>query len=159
DHESWPCDRRRLVDDLWALGLANLPCLREYDAQAVARARLVGRELDRWRLVFGVALWLEEEHGVSRPFGPAQGRAGAYLRERGDLEWRDPVRVAIRGLQALLQARRNTERLEFTAGQLAGEMNRLTAEDDEVEEDVRLFTPQGVGLLLKRQRFGRPPRS
>src|SRR5262249_51154681 len=25
DPKQWPCDRRRLVDDLWAVGLAHLP--------------------------------------------------------------------------------------------------------------------------------------
>src|SRR5262245_33925433 len=32
DPATWPCERRRLVDDLWALGLANLPALPDFDA-------------------------------------------------------------------------------------------------------------------------------
>jgi len=58
DLDTWPCDRRRLIDDLWALGLQSLPRLRHYDSEAVSRARLAGRNLEPWRAILAVALWL-----------------------------------------------------------------------------------------------------
>ena len=37
DDEAWPHDRRGLIDDLWALGLAHLPELRQYEGPSATR--------------------------------------------------------------------------------------------------------------------------
>jgi hypothetical protein len=68
DQAGWPCERRRLVDDLWALGLANLPLLPAHDKEAAAAARLAGRDLEPWRAVLAVAHWLQERHGAEGLF-------------------------------------------------------------------------------------------
>ena len=46
DPANWPCERRRLIDDLWALGLANLRQLPGYDREAADRSALSGRPLE-----------------------------------------------------------------------------------------------------------------
>ena len=40
------CDRRELIDDLWALAVAHLPELPAYEARVNQRAPLVGRDLE-----------------------------------------------------------------------------------------------------------------
>jgi hypothetical protein len=100
DHSGWPADRRRLVDDLWAVGLTALPELRQYDARAARDSGMVGRELEPWRSIFAVALWLEERHGVAGLFGRMKALAKDYReKERGDLEASDPVRVVQYGYE------------------------------------------------------------
>ena len=68
DHEAWPHDRRRLIDDLWGLALAHLPELREYEHAVNDRARLTGRTLEPWRAILAVALWVDDQdaQGVLR---------------------------------------------------------------------------------------------
>ena len=48
------------MDDLWALGLAHLSTLHEYERAVNEKARLAGRTLEPWRAILAVALWLED---------------------------------------------------------------------------------------------------
>src|SRR5262249_55938193 len=123
DHATWPCDRRRLVDDLWALGLANLPTLRKYDARAAGCAELVGRDLDRWRMILAVALWLEERHGLQGLFQRMTNVAEVCQQERAQTDGADAkVRVLILALQRFLAGRGS---VEFETSQLADVMNEV----------------------------------
>jgi hypothetical protein len=155
DYSVWPCDRRRLVDDLWALGLAHLPALKDCDAQAAGKARLAGRDLEPWRVILGVALWLQEKHQVGGLFDRMEALSVNYQTERGDLEARDAVRVAVRALGQLVAGREPDERVTFSATDLAGRMNQLAGEDDPPEQGKDFTNPRKVGWLLKRQRFQR----
>jgi hypothetical protein len=91
DAQDWPCDRRRLVDDLWALGLAHLPDLPAHDRKAAAAASLSGRNLDPWRLVLGVAHWLQHAHGVEGLVERMEALSTSYQDERGEAEDRTRV--------------------------------------------------------------------
>src|SRR5262249_52115458 len=106
DHKLWPHDRRRLVDDLWALGLANLPELQARDAEVADRVQLLGRDLEPWRMILAVALWLQEGHGVAGLFDRMQRLADCYQRERDDLEAADAVRVLVRALLRMVLPKR-----------------------------------------------------
>jgi hypothetical protein len=97
-HATWPTDRRQLLDDLWAVGLTALPELVACDTRAAADSGMVGRELEPWRSIFAVALWLEERHGITGLFDRMKKLAEAYRSERTDLEASDPARVAVRAL-------------------------------------------------------------
>ena len=68
DDQAWPHDRRQLIDDLWALSLAHLPHLREYERAASQKARLAGRTLEPWRAILAIALWIDDHdtHGILR---------------------------------------------------------------------------------------------
>jgi hypothetical protein len=156
DHARWPCDRRRLVDDLWAVGLAHLPELRDYDAMAAEGSGLVGRELEPWRAIFAVALWLEERHGVAGLYDRMRALAEAYRHERGDLEAGDPVRVAVQALRKIVAVPAYGGR--FTPKQLAEEMKRIADDEDLAEPDKPFTTPRRVGWLLKRLRVRRGER-
>jgi len=128
DDEAWPHDCRQLIDDLWALALAHLPQLREYERAVNQKASLTGRNLEPWRALLAVALWLDDHDAqgilhrttgsdlVSDPTAPAPaplpGGAGPrtalwdrmetlslrYQRERSDLETDDLTALVIHAL-------------------------------------------------------------
>jgi hypothetical protein len=56
DYESWPVDRRKLLDDLWAIGLTYLPAVRKYNRIVKQRAELHGRQLEPWSAILSVQL-------------------------------------------------------------------------------------------------------
>lgn len=56
--EMWPHDRRALIDDLWAMAVTHLPKLKPYNSQVPQFAQLKGRDLEPWRALLAVALWL-----------------------------------------------------------------------------------------------------
>ena len=85
DFALWPSDHDALVGDLWMLSLANLVRLRDYDAVVGERATLSGRNLEAWRGILAVALWLETE-GVVDLFGRMEALSISYQRERRELE-------------------------------------------------------------------------
>jgi hypothetical protein len=156
DHSCWPADRRRLLDDLWAVGLTALPELRTYDARAARESGMMGRELEPWRSIFAVALWLEERHGVAGLFGRMKALAVAYRSERGDLEAGDPVRVAVRALQGMAKAEGWVG--EFTPKQLSEAMKAIAEEEDLADPDKPFTTPRRVGWLLNRLRVKKTDR-
>jgi hypothetical protein len=155
DHTTWPCDRRRLLDDLWAVSLANLPKLRTYDAQAAGRARLSGRDLEPWRSILAVALWLQEEHGVEELFQRMEELSVVYQTERGDLEARDATRLAIRALQQMASGHAGNRAFDFTPTELAKCMNDLAHDDDQADDDGEFTNARKVGWLLKKLRIKR----
>jgi hypothetical protein len=155
DHATWPHDRRQLLDDLWALGLAFLPELPAYDAKAAEQAKLMGRDLEPWRVIFGVALWLEEKHHVKGLFQRMTDLADAYQEERPDLQVGDVTLIAVRALQKLLG---NAQEVKVVPKELAARMNEIAIEEDLADsgENAKPFTtPRRVGWLLKRLRFAR----
>jgi hypothetical protein len=77
DYASWPCDRRQLLDDLWAMGVRHVAEMRRWDQEAAARSSLAGRALDIWRSILAVSLWLQEAHGTQQPGSP-RGRFGRH---------------------------------------------------------------------------------
>lgn len=157
DHATWPHTQRQLVDDLWALGLAHVARVHGYDGQAAKRARLVGRDLDPWRGVLAVALWLQEEASVSGLFDRMEVLSVTYQAERAQLETGDDVRLLVLALKEMLGEH---DELEFDPSTLAGQMNELARADDLVDRDVGAFTnPQRVGRLLHRHRFHKAQRT
>jgi hypothetical protein len=58
DYKLWPHDRRRLIDDLWALALAHLSTQPRYGSLVNDNAALSGRNLEPWRAILAVAKWL-----------------------------------------------------------------------------------------------------
>jgi hypothetical protein len=158
DHEMWPTDRRRLIDDLWALGLANLTTLRVYDRQIPVRVPLVGRVLEPWRAVLAVALWLQEEHAVAGIFDRMSALAQHYQNERGDIEDGSPVRVLILALRRMLETAKKAI-IEATPTDIATVMNQIASEDD-IDHTGDAFTnARKVGRLLQRLRMDRAERT
>ena len=158
DHEAWPVDRRQLVDDLWALGLANLTALRRYDRLVPGRVPLVGRLLEPWRAVLAVALWLQEEHGIKGVFDRMTALAVRYQDERGEIEEASPVRILVIALRRMMEAAKS-DVLEFTPTEVATIMNEIAIEDDIDHADDTFTNARKIGRLLKRLRMDRAQRT
>lgn len=157
DHAKWPCNYRTLIDDLWALGLAHLPELPAYDEDAARRAKLLGRDLEPWRNILAVALWLDERHGVKGLHKRMAELSVAYQKEREDYEAGDHVRILFRALLSLI-ASRSGERTEFTPKELADEMNKLATNENLTDGERPFTTARRVGWALAKQRFKRGQR-
>jgi hypothetical protein len=156
DHGSWPCDRRRLLDDLWALGLAGLPALPQRDVEAAARTKLSGRQLEPWRAVLAVAWWLQEEHHVAGLFEEMETLSRKYQDERFELDPGDPVRILIKALRRMLRECGDCASvLEFEPGRLAEVMNTVAAEDGVTDSSAE--GPEGEGDSLFAGAAGSPP--
>lgn len=152
DYSAWPHDHARLKDDLWAVGLSGLPVISRYDKEGATRARLSGRDLQPWRAILAVALWLEEACGVSGLFQRMEGLSVAYQGEREELETSDPTRLAILALWELISDRQ-TEALVFGTSELAERMNDIAIRHEIAAEGESYSSPKRVGWLLKRLRF------
>ncbi len=127
DFGLWPHDRRQLVDDLWALAVASLPGFAGggYESRATEHARLSGRELEPWRALLAIALWLDDQDREGRLQRPRTAPAAApaphawwtatpgdkvglyvrleelswrYQEERRQLENNDVTRLVVRSL-------------------------------------------------------------
>jgi hypothetical protein len=105
DFTAWPASRGELHDDLWALGLSHLARLPAYEAKVNSRARLVGRNLEPWRAILAVALWLQD-NGVAGVFDRLEALSVAYQAERPDLEAADITVVVLKALLRLWQDHR-----------------------------------------------------
>src|SRR5207244_5425035 len=55
DARVWPVPRAELVNDLWALALSQGASLPPHDAHVADTATLLGRNLEPWRAVLGIA--------------------------------------------------------------------------------------------------------
>jgi hypothetical protein len=155
DHASWPCDRRRLIDDLWALGLAHLAELPRHDAEAAALARLAGRDLEPWRALLAVAHWLQERHGVAGLFRDLERLSMTYQSERQDF---DPASANPRLLLwALRELIGNKDAITFTPGELAKRAKAIAGREDLDAADVA--SAEKVGWFLKKLRFQRADRT
>jgi hypothetical protein len=100
DYTTWPDDRGALVDDLWALGLAYLPHVGRFEADACAGARVHGRPLEPWRAILTVAKWLES-CGVAGLYARLESLAHAYQQERPKVEGTNLTHLTLRALMDL----------------------------------------------------------
>lgn len=156
DDSQWPTSRKDLINDLWALGLSSLRRIRTWDRQLLEHTTLVGRALEPWRGILTIALWLQEDCGVSGLFDRMTQLSMGYQKEREDLEAEDPARIAIRCVGEMLENQTDEhDVLIFTTSELVAKMNTL-GKELEVIEDGREYDVRRVGKLLARLRFARP---
>jgi hypothetical protein len=164
DPTCWPqgCDRRRLIDDLWALALAHLPDLPGHDRTAARLARLQGRDLEPWRAVLAVAHWLDERHGCTGLFDAIEGLSMTYQKERGDYEENDVDRVLFRALLKMTAGKGPDVLVTLVPRDIAREMTDLAVADGLAEPapadkpEKAFMTARKVGWVMKRHRFQRP---
>jgi hypothetical protein len=163
DLEAWPCDRRRLVDDCWALALANLAELPRHDREAAGKAEMAGRTLDPWRCILGVAHWLQTQHNAAGLFDRMLKLSTDYQsQERADYEDSDRVRVLFRVLLELCNESAGENACDtvlISPGQVSERMQEIAKTEDLAEPDKPFTSARKVGYLLKRQRFKRGERS
>ncbi len=163
EYDLWPHDRRRLLDDLWALGVAHLAQLPGYARRVSARANLMGRNLEPWRPILAVALWLDE-HGVPGLFTRLEQLSQAYQNERPDFETGDLTVPVIRAVCAKWANRANCAKswgdtLSCTAAELVAEIDQLIKDDELPNLTAGSVSAQRVGVVLSKRRLKKPPRS
>ena len=156
DETRWPVQRREVIDNLWALSLASIRQVRECDRELDKHTELIGRALEPWRGVLGVALWLDRCAGVTGLFDRMTRLSQSYQREREELELEDPTRLAVRCLGDMLSDHAEDTPLVFKTAELTDRMNTLGKEIDAIEEGRELKPPR-VGRLLGRLRLKKPP--
>jgi len=184
DYEAWPHDHRQLMDDLWALALAHLPTLHEYERAVNDKARLAGRTLEPWRAILAVALWLERHDPQNRLrritqrlrddgytldttenglWERLEGLSVRYQTERSDLETADLTVLVIRTLciwttHKITQAIRrgdNPSSFVVTTDEVV-KFAKAIAERD--EGDPTSITHRQIGRALGRMRLAPIPR-
>jgi hypothetical protein len=157
DYSAWPCDRNRLIDDLWAMGLAYLPELPAEAESSKSEARLSSRALEPWQGVLAVAHWLSRR-GLTDLFARMEALSMAYQRERSELETFNPAIYVIRALLEL-GSRSFEDPLTISASQIAAAVKEMTDEGEREEDEggVKLSTRR-VGMLFGQWRIKRLPR-
>lgn len=168
ERKLWPHDRRQLIDDLWCLGLFNLPVVKVCEGLVNQEARLTGRNLEPWRSILAVARWLDDE-GCKGLWDRLEQLSWDYQAERPQLETDDFPSLVLR---ALLELCANCARCAscanhmvyagkvhwlFTASQLVDLVYELAA--DELMLTLDKQTTVKIGLTLRKMRLKKPPRS
>ena len=159
DHSLWPHDRRRLIDNLWALALSHLTELSSFEKRAVERAKLSGRLLEPWRAILAVALWLEEA-GLSGLYGRMETLSVDYQSEHRELGCADDTGLVIRALCKCLGCDVVTLRDDcdvsteatktFILSQKIADAAKKIAEDEELDIDI---DSRRVGHIMRKLRF------
>ncbi len=98
DTEYWPIKLRKLTDDLWALALANLADIPQFERHTRERARLSGRPLQAWLQPLTIAKWLEDKCGVSGLFAQIDHLSVKYQAEANALQHADFTALIIQAL-------------------------------------------------------------
>lgn len=174
----WPHDRRKLIDDLWSLALAHLAELPKYENRVNQDATLTGRNLEPWRALLAVALWLDEK-GVAGLWQRMEALSQSYQSERPELETSSLTVSVIQVLCQLVdcancanQANCAKCKVEWTfnTSQITEEVIKLgdeadndddPKEDDEEKRERKKYfrrLSQRVGLQFKNLRLEKPPR-
>lgn len=177
DYALWPHDRKILQDELWAIGLANLPMLHEYENQVAQNARLRGRSLQPWKAILSVAAWLDDvdqNHRLMRSFvqGKDQIVIGGLGRRLEEMSWRyqqeengelqssDLTLLVLQGMCKLAAAKSDindnsdvaTSTWIFSTLQIT-EASQAFAENTEADVDKESITSRKVGRLLGKLRL------
>jgi len=168
DYALWPHDRRRLLDDLWALALSRLPELPRYEAMVNGLANLAGRSLEPWRALLAVALWLDE-NGAAGLWDRMETLSVSYQTERPDLETGDITALVIRVLcdawakcAKLAKCAKSDPDIADDDFIVTANMVRKAAleiiEEDNLDIAEADVTAQKIGKVLHKMRVRKPPR-
>ena len=116
----------------------------------------MGRSLEPWRAILGIAYWLEHQCGAAGLYRRMEDLSVAYQMERADLEEHNPIRWIIAGLHEMFSARPDEDMIVFAPSELAAVVNRLAADADVVTPSEEFTNSKKIGQKLKSLRFDRP---
>lgn len=159
DYQEWLCERRRLIDDLWAMATCYLSQMPEFDKWVGSNAELSGRNLQPWRNVLAVAKWLEEK-GVSGLYQRMHSLAMNYQKERPELELADMTRLVIQALcNCAISANKANSAINKKNGHFETKVSDVVdvaqsiVEEDEWDIDKEKIINRWVGRVMGKLRF------
>ena len=165
EYSLWPHDRRALIDILWALALLHLAELSKYEARVNESATLTGRNLEPWRALLSIALWLEDA-GVAGLYRRMESLSTGYQKERRQLESGDTTALIIRALIKCLGCdvvtlcdpcdvtlERVTDDKEFIRTADIETAAKEIAAADELDIDLEKLDSRQIGRILGKLRF------
>ena len=160
DYSLWPHDKRKLIDDLWALSLSKLSIIQPYEAKATKLARLSGRNLEPWLAILAIAAWLDNNNGTSGLFERLEKVSYRYQRERQRLESNSATALLIHALYQCV-GRDISDTYDTSTGETEWFLptSRITealkqiVEHNEANIDVDTITSNSVGVHLSTMRF------
>jgi len=155
DYSTWTHDRRKLIDDLWALAVSRIHELPRHEARVNQHAALIGRTLEPWKSLLAVASWLDE-NGVPGLWTRISDLSVKYQTERPDLTVGDLTSLVIRALGvcvgSVLVANPSERVFTFPTNLVAGTAQKLV-EDEELDFDADRVTSRRVGRALGKMRL------
>lgn len=158
DETLWPNDRRQLADDLWALSLSYLSTLPPYDRRVGQEATLVGRNLEPWRSLLAVALWLNESK-VEGLWQRMNSLSERYQAERQTLESSDQTTLVIRALwkcfedSCAIVPSTSADMSTFVTTKEVTETAKAIAIELEADVDPEKLTSRTIGRILSKLRL------
>ena len=164
EHNSWPHNRRQLIDDLWALATVHLSELKIWDERVGRNSSLIGRALQPWRAILAVAAWLENR-GVPGIWQRMEELSRKYQEERSEFEVSDFTSLvinalfecAVRAISAISANNNQNTTLEFHTANVTNDAIALAIRDD-WDIDKEFITPRKTGRVLSQLRFEKAPR-
>jgi hypothetical protein len=162
DDALWPHEQKKLIDDLWALALANLSSLPPYESRVNERATLTGRSLEPWRALLATALWLDEK-GLPGLWDRMEKLSVGYQDERGDMESGDMTVLVIRALCRTvgcdISDMRDVSDIKGGGKPWTLKTSQITETAKEIAEELELdvkledITSRRIGRVLGKMRF------
>lgn len=162
DDALWPHHQRKLIDDLWALALANLTSLPPYETHVNERATLTGRALEPWRALLATAMWLDES-GMTGLWARMEKLSVDYQGERGELESGDltvlVIRALCRSVGSDISDIRDVSDIKGEDKPWTLKTSQITDTAKEIAEELELdikledITSRRIGRVLGKMRF------
>ncbi len=160
EYDLWPHDRRALIDNLWALALAHLNELPAYERRTNEQVKLIGRDLEPWRAILAVALWLEDK-GAKGLYKQIEAIAMNYQSERQNLRSDDLttlIIIALCEIAAEEMSQGHSEEWSLATQDITDRVIQI-AETTESTISRERITSIRVGKVLGKMRFKYDPRS
>lgn len=155
EYDLWTHDRQTLIDDLWGLAVTHLPELAAYERRVNTESDLTGRNLEPWRAILAVALWLDE-NGVDGLSERMRALSLGYQSERDDFENDDLTRLIISTVCTVCTVDTVFSGVPpdftVTTAEITEKAKELAA-DDEWGVDLETLNSKRVGWILKRLRL------
>jgi len=159
EYTAWPHDRQKLIDNLWALALVNLPKLPIYDTWVGSHARLAGRALQPWRATLAVAVWLDQ-NGVSGLWERLETLSMNYQNERANLESPDLTALVIRAICSICDtcdandvSDTSLDGWKIYKTKVITEKIIEIVKDEDLDIDSERITSNLVGVTLRNMRL------
>lgn len=155
DYVLWPHGKQPLLDDLWALGLTHIKELQNLEREINQVARLSGRNLEPWRAILAVALWLEKQ-GMKGIWQRLDELSYRYCFEfLPDLQSADLTLIVLRAVMECasnaVSAGSASEEMVFITTEQITQVAKSIVEDEEIA--IAPFSKAKVGSIMRSLRF------